>query len=302
MRVAAPVLDLRTIPEPAEPTLEHDPNEETQLLYGEQVLVHEQQGEWVRVEAIEQPEWTHNQQWEGYPGWVTRDGLVADDPQWQPNLVVTDAVALVHTRPHEDQTAFLKLSLGTRLMAVANDDGWLQIHLLNGQDGWINEDQAEYLSDLEQLSLAERREQIIASAQRLVGTPYYWGGRSARIHGYRRPPNTAVDCSGLVNLCYRAAGVDIPRDAHEQLLRARAIPLADAQRGDLIFLADPEDREQITHVMLYLGDGRVIEGPGTGERVRQTDLGQKFGQDWEALASAGQTPTGRRITAGTYFP
>jgi len=43
---------------------------ETQILSGEKVVIHESSGPWVRIEAIEQPEYTHHNRWEGYPGWT----------------------------------------------------------------------------------------------------------------------------------------------------------------------------------------------------------------------------------------
>jgi len=48
---------------------------ETQVLSGEMVLIQESSGPWVRIEAIEQPEFTHRNFWEGYPGWMRKDAL-----------------------------------------------------------------------------------------------------------------------------------------------------------------------------------------------------------------------------------
>lgn len=228
MRAAVPVLDVRAEPTPATGALEHDPLQETQLLYGELVLVHEQRGGWARIEAVEQPEWTHHERWEGYPGWVEARWLAPDDPTWIPYLA------------------------------------------------------AQHVA-LDPQTTAARRTIIRGCARSLIGIPYSWGGRSPR----------AVDCSGLVNLCYRAAGVGIPRDAHEQSLRASPIPCARAQPGDLVFLGDPTDPQTITHVMLVAGDGRVIEGPGTGSRVREIPLKERL---------ASLDARGRRVACGTYFP
>ena len=57
--VVAPVVDLWSHPsdDPADLT---DDKRETQLLHGERVIVHESSGNWIRVEAVEQPEFTHN--------------------------------------------------------------------------------------------------------------------------------------------------------------------------------------------------------------------------------------------------
>ena len=96
--VSVAVADLRKEPIPAkENSFDHDPLQETQLLYGEKVVVLEQKGNWSRVRAIEQLEWTHHEKWEGYPGWVRTEQLASlSDTEWQPNAVVTVPLAPVH--------------------------------------------------------------------------------------------------------------------------------------------------------------------------------------------------------------
>ena len=92
------------------------------------------------------------------------------------------------------------------------------------------------------------REELVATARRFLGVPYLWGGMTA--HG--------IDCSGLVSRVYHANGVRLPRDADLQFETPDAAPVErDALRpGDLLFFG--EDAKNITHVGLYLGDGRFI--------------------------------------------
>ncbi len=72
--VAVPVADLRsdqTLPLSAQ----SDDQQQTQLLYGEPVEVIQSSGDWLYVHAIEQPEFTTHQKWEGYPGWVLKKAI-----------------------------------------------------------------------------------------------------------------------------------------------------------------------------------------------------------------------------------
>ncbi len=288
-RVAVPVADLRREPGEPGPTLEHDPLEESQLLYGDPVRVQEIRGGWARVAAVDQLEWTHNGQWEGYPGWVRLSDLVEEQKGWLFNLVVLAKIAQVRSAPNGRAAALLSLSLGTRLMGTSHG-GWRKIRLLDGTAGWLREKEAREPGALNAADQFPAREEIVRLARLFLGDPYYWGGRSAHDPGAVGPPHTAVDCSGLVGLVHQAAGVQIPRDAHEQWMKARQIGREELQPADLLFLSDPEKPDRISHVALYAGDGKVIEGPGTGQRVREISL-----EEW--LRQAGN----RRVWFGSYL-
>ena len=92
-----------------------------------------------------------------------------------------------------------------------------------------------------------------------VGKPYVWGATG---------PST-YDCSGLIMRAFQAAGVNLPRVSRQQFYSGGHVPLAQAQPGDLLFYAtDPSDPATIHHVVLYMGDGQMVEAPYSGEQVR----------------------------------
>ena len=92
-----------------------------------------------------------------------------------------------------------------------------------------------------------------------VGKPYVWGATG---------PNT-YDCSGLMLRAFQAAGIDLPRVSWQQFKAGGHVPVKQAQPGDLLFYAtDPSDPATIHHVMLYMGDGQMVEAPYSGESVR----------------------------------
>jgi len=96
-----------------------------------------------------------------------------------------------------------------------------------------------------------------------VGKPYVWGATG---------PN-AYDCSGLMLRAFQAAGIYLPRVAREQYQAGGHVPLAQAQPGDLLFLArDTHDPATIHHVMLYLGNGAIAEAPYSGVPVRARQM------------------------------
>jgi hypothetical protein len=94
-------------------------------------------------------------------------------------------------------------------------------------------------------------EQIVAAAQKLIGTPYFWGGRTSE----------GIDCSGLVQMGYAAAGLHLPRDAYQQFyigqLTATRWHTAGMRRGDTLYFLGNDGK--IRHTALYLGNGKFIQ-------------------------------------------
>lgn len=104
------------------------------------------------------------------------------------------------------------------------------------------------------------REQIVADALHFLNRPYLWGGRGHN-----------VDCSGLINLVYRAQGMQIPRDSGPQCAFAKKTQKL--LPADLIYLGEP-----VTHVIMKVDDKRFIEAPETGKCVRLLTWGKDI---WE---------------------
>jgi len=297
MAVNVPLCDLRQQPRTAPQRHVHDPLEETQLLYGEQVRVIERAQGWARIEALEQPEFTHAKRWQGYPGWVPEAALISWEPLRAPTVIVVEPWASTFQDAYSATPSPWRFPLGTRLHATDMGGHLWQIELLDGNIVWMPHQSARSLEALNTLPPLEKRRLIVHTAERLLGERYYWGGRSLARDAPRELV-TGVDCSGLVNLAYRSAGVAIPRDAHEQFLRAKRVSAL--QPGDLIFLSEKGNPHHIVHVMLYVGNREVIEGPGTGERVRRITIPERLGQPLDRLSS-GSVVDEQTVFFGSYL-
>ena len=90
---------------------------------------------------------------------------------------------------------------------------------------------------------------ITAYARAFLGVPYLWGGTSWK----------GIDCSGLVQLCYRMGGYTLPRDGDQQHdMLEHTVERSEMQEGDLIFFG----RTQITHVAMALNEHEYIHAEG----------------------------------------
>ncbi len=99
----------------------------------------------------------------------------------------------------------------------------------------------------------------IAYAEQQLGKPYQWGGTGP----------DAFDCSGLVMMAYRAAGIDIPRTSQQQWAWGPRVSPSQVRPGDLVFFAGSDGtRTSPGHVGLVIGGGLMIEAYATGFPIR----------------------------------
>ncbi len=113
---------------------------------------------------------------------------------------------------------------------------------------------------------SDMRGPIARLALSMVGVQYRYGGAD---------PTAGFDCSGLVYYTYTSNGHDVPRTSQGQFNAAREIPLAQAAEGDLVFF---RDQDKLSHVGIYLGDGRFVHAPSSGGAVSVASIDAPYYQ------------------------
>jgi cell wall-associated NlpC family hydrolase len=216
--VVEPQAPLRREPRPDAPL-------ETEALKGERITVYDTNGEgwaWGQLAS------------DGYVGWLPDNALVPAGAA--PTHKVTALRTLVFPGPSIKQPPLEALPLGARLVIARIED-----RMAVTQSGAFVP--AAHLAPLDRNEM-----DFVAVAERFLGAPYLWGGKTA----------LGLDCSGLVQVALTACGISCPRDSDMQEAALGTAGIADLSalsRGDLIFwkghVAVVRDRDSLIHANAY---------------------------------------------------
>ncbi len=156
-------------------------------------------------------------------------------------------------------------------------DRWFKVRLPSGEAGFVQKGDVD-VRDAPAPRPTGTEADLVATGRRLLGAPYLWGGMTP----------LGIDCSGFVSLVYRVHGKVLPRDADLQFEdpKARAVERPDLHVGDLLFFGRAANK--ITHVGMYLGDGRFINATTHETPVVREDLLDD--PHWAALYQGARRP------------
>ena len=224
----------------------------TQLLFGEVCEVLDRLPRWTKIRST----------LDGQEGWVdfkmlTPSSSLSPITYSLPTTIVAVPMAVATAMETSEE---LMLTLGTRLPNYAH--GTFEVlgkqYLINPSSVNTALSIASIASDLPSTGANAdlQRSDLITIAQSLLNAPYLWGGKNAM----------GMDCSGFTQVVYATQGINLLRNAREQMTQGNLVPsLAEAQPGDLAFF-DHADRDpkatNISHVGLLLSPTEIIHCSG----------------------------------------
>ena len=224
----------------------------TQLLFGEVCEVLDRLPRWTKIRST----------LDGQEGWVDFK-MLSPSSSLSPltsNLPATVVATPMAIATDMETSEELMLTLGTRLPNYAH--GTFEVlgkqYLINPSSVNTALSTASIASDLPSTGANAdlQRSDLITIAQSLLNAPYLWGGKNAM----------GMDCSGFTQVVYATQGINLLRNAREQMTQGDLVPsLAEAQPGDLAFF-DHADRDpkatNISHVGLLLSPTEIIHCSG----------------------------------------
>jgi hypothetical protein len=226
----------------------------SQLLFGDSFIVLDKNDNWLLIENFD----------DKYIGWVDKKQVIGlNQSEFETytqasKQFVREAIAYVfQTNTITKEKIIYPIYLGSQIVSA-------KFQLNN------------ILFEISQSSLTQNivtsSLHLITIALKYLSTAYLWGGKSL----------FGIDCSALTQMCYKQIGVNLLRDASQQITQGEQVKdIASAQKADLCFFTN--DQGKVVHVGIYMGNGEIIHSSG---QVRIDKIDQKgiFRQDTQTYS------------------
>jgi cell wall-associated NlpC family hydrolase len=151
------------------------------------------------------------------------------------------AVAPLRRAPDDAAEQVTQALLDEPLRVTARDDEWASVVTVYDYPGWVR---VEHLAEGEGELPPPTGTDPLTLARAYIGAPYEWGGLTS----------AGIDCSGLVHIAYREAGVVVPRDSWQQEESGTTVKPGAERPGDLYTYGDG----RADHIAFWLGEGRIL--------------------------------------------
>ena len=181
---------------------------ETECLFGEDLTVLDKYLDWYYCKLST----------DSYLGWVQKKNL--DDMETPSHRIISKRTFLF--KDNDIRSGCINyLPLGAQVCVKDIDKSWAKVYLFDKSDHKL-----AYVPINHIIKIGDKINDWVSIAEKLIGTPYVWGGRDS----------IGLDCSALLQLSYQAYGENIPRNSNEQsLLKKQTINHNNLKRGFTVF-------------------------------------------------------------------
>ena len=211
------------------------------------------------LQITDKNDWPEVRTPDTYTGWVHKDAITLlsfeDYHAWNaaPKIIVTALTGIVYEGPSPKSGTVSDVVAGNRLKDLGRKGRYFKVGFPDGRVGYLDRElgcqEAKWRK-----SLVRTPDAILATALTMNGFPYLWAGMSPK----------GMDCSGFVRTVLFMHDIIIPRDAGPQSRTGeRIFGTEDLQPGDFVFFGRKDAAApKVSHVGIYLGDGRFIHSLG----------------------------------------
>ena len=247
-----PVVDMREAPLATSKVV-------SQAIFSEKIEIQKKENDWSFAMTPDH-----------YTGWLPSNSIAKRKNSFDSSLQITRLMAHVYRLPDIEYGSIFTLPYSSKLHALSRiDDCWTKVAFSDEQEGYVQN------GDIALEKPVYTQQELVLWSFRFLGLPYTWGGRSS--FGY--------DCSGFVQMLYNRIGIDLQRDARQQILddRFQNATIQEIELGDLIFFGKSE--QEIKHVGMYIGNGKFIH-TSSREYLPWCRISRLSDLEWNGQANA----------------
>ncbi|MEA2077493.1 MAG: NlpC/P60 family protein [Candidatus Marinimicrobia bacterium] len=205
---------------------------------------------WEIAEVLDQKgDWIHLRTPDGYEAWAQNFSTL-DMTDEMERMIASMQKIMIHTPflsiyDNSKMTGQRKAvaAMGASFPYLKKQDDVYEVLMPDASIGYIEQ---------KSLSITNPRDIILCSAGKLLGCSYFWGGKT----------ENGCDCSGITQMCFIIAGIQLPRDASQQIkvLKEHPVDIKEAKPGDLAFFQN--EKGNIIHVAIMRRSPEFIHSSG----------------------------------------